>query len=415
MVNKNSSGNPVSIIGTWLDITERIRTEQMLKEAKIKAEQSDKLKSAFLANMSHEIRTPMNAVLGFASLLKRTDLEEGTRQEYIEHILHSGENLIKLINDIVDISKIESNQLEIEKCPVRLNELLEQIFNRYEELLIIRNKMDIALEMETAIPDPDFTIISDPFRLQQVLSNLLNNAIKFTTKGEVKFGYSIAKSELMFFVQDQGIGIPHEKYEEIFERFSKLDDPERINKSGAGLGLSISKSLVNMLGGNIWIDKSISTGSRFCFTLPLEMGKKESKPLRAGFGSDVSQKISLEGKTILIAEDEILNYKLFESMLNKSGAKLLWAKNGLEAIKMTIDNRIDLIFMDIKMPEMDGYEATKQIKKLEPNIPIIAQTAFAFANERNFILKSGCDMYITKPIDQTELWRTLKIFISTKK
>ena len=334
MVYKDSTGKPASLIGTWLDITDRIRMEQILKEAKIKAEESDKLKSAFLANMSHEIRTPMNAVLGFANLLKREDIDENTRNEYLEHILQSGENLIKLINDIVDISKIESNQLEIEKCPVRLNELMEQIFSRYEELLLLKNKLDIKLQFESAMPDPDFAIITDPYRLQQIFSNLLNNAIKFTSNGIIQFGYCIVNSELLFFVHDQGIGVPEEKKEEIFKRFSKLEDPEKMNKSGTGLGLSISKSLVNLLGGKIWIDKEIEQGSRFCFTLPLEISKPAKSNNLLKDTKEIDFDFNLKGKTILIAEDEILNFKLLESILKKTGAKILWAKNGIEAIQI---------------------------------------------------------------------------------
>ncbi len=411
MAFKDTSGNLTNIIGTWHDITERIRIEQMLKEAKIKAEESDKLKSAFLANMSHEIRTPMNAVLGFANLLKREDIDEKTRIEYIDHILQSGEGLIKLINDIVDISKIESNQLKIDKVPVRINEILDQIYNRYEELLLLKNHTGLVLKYETALPDPDFTIITDPYRLQQILSNLINNAIKFTPAGDIKFGYSIVNSELEFYVQDEGIGIPEEKKEEIFKRFGKLEDPERMNKSGTGLGLSISKSLLDLLGGRIWLDSKSEKGARFCFTLPLEMGKKQMDR-RQEKNTGNSPEIDLCEKTILIAEDEMLNYKLLETLLKKTGAKVLWAKNGLDAVQMAIENKVDLVFMDIKMPDMNGYEATKHIKRIDPEIPIIAQTAFAFANERSYILQSGCDMYMTKPIDQRELYKALKLFLT---
>lgn len=411
MAFKDVSGNLSSIIGTWHDITDRIKIEQMLKEAKLKAEESDRLKSAFLANMSHEIRTPMNAVLGFANLLKREDIDEKTRIEYIDHILQSGEGLVKLINDIVDISKIESNQLKIDKVPVRLNEILEQIFNRYEELLLLKNQSNIILSYETALPDPDFTIITDPYRLQQILSNLLNNAIKFAPSGEIKFGYCIANSELQFYVQDQGIGIPEEKKEEIFKRFGKLEDPERMNKSGTGLGLSISRCLLELLGGRIWLDHNYSKGARFCFTLPLELDKRQTAK-KTEKKPDGGQEIKLQEKTILIAEDEVLNYKLLENLLKKTGAKVLWAKNGLDAVQMALENKVDLVFMDIKMPDMNGYEATKHIKRIDPDIPIIAQTAFAFANERSYILQSGCDMYMTKPIDQRELYKALKLFLT---
>ncbi len=412
MVFNDVSGKPLSLMGTWIDISDRIRFEKMLKEAKSRAEESDKLKSAFLANMSHEIRTPMNAVLGFANLLKREHIDEKTRYEYIDHIVQSGEGLIKLINDIVDISKIESNQLKIDKGPVRINEVLEQIYNRYEELLLLKNNPGIKLVYEAAMPDPDFTIITDPYRLQQILSNLLNNAIKFTPQGEIKFGYNIVKSELLFFVQDDGIGIPDDKKEEIFKRFGKLEDPERMNKSGTGLGLSIAKSLLELLGGRIWLDKNEEKGARFCFSLPLEFGKKVHQNKKDNVKYTFSSEIDLHDKIILIAEDELLNFKLLETLLKKTNAKVLWAKNGIDAVQMVTDHKIDLVFMDIKMPDMNGYEATKHIKRIDPGIPIIAQTAFAFSNERNYILQSGCDMYMTKPIDHRELFKALKLFLT---
>lgn len=405
------NGKLERVIGTWMDISDRIKFEHELKEAKAKAEESDNLKSAFLANMSHEIRTPMNAILGFANLLKKTDIDENMRLEYIDHIQQSGEGLLKLINDIVDISKIESNQLQIEKGPVLINNLLEKLFNRYEELLVLKNRDTIRLILEKAFPDPNFTVVADPFRLQQILSNLLNNSLKFTSDGIIKFGYTIANSKLQFFVQDQGIGIPIEKQGVIFKRFGKLNDPDRMNQSGTGLGLSISKSLTEMMGGNIWLDSGEKGKTRFCFTLPLEYAstqKNNDKDCKEG---DCSQSVNLIGKSILIAEDELLNYKLLETLIKKTGAKIYWAKNGIEAVDIAKNEHIDLIFMDIKMPEMNGYEATKAIKEEKSHIPIIAQTAFAFANERKYILQSGCDMYLTKPINHTEIFKVINHYL----
>ncbi|MDF1550954.1 MAG: response regulator, partial [Bacteroidales bacterium] len=411
-VYKDLAGKPERVIGTWLDISERIRFEQILKEAKLKAEESDKLKSAFLANMSHEIRTPMNAILGFANLLKRNQLKTEVKKEYIDHILQSGEGLLKLINDIVDISKIESNQLNIENGPVHLNEMLDQLYNRYEELLLLKNRVDIKLIIEKALPDPNFMVFADAFRLQQVLSNLINNSIKFTYDGTIQFGYKIANSELKFFVEDEGVGVPFEKKDIIFKRFGKLDDPEKMNKSGTGLGLSISKSLVNLMGGKIWLDSGLAGCTRFCFTIPLKISNLDESKIQKNKYPIKNDELNLKNKTILITEDEVLNYKLLETLLQKTGANVMWAKNGIEAVEIVNANQVDLIFMDIKMPQMNGYEATKAIKNIDKNIPIIAQTAFAFSNERKYILQSGCDMYLTKPINHNEIFEVLNKYLT---
>ena len=241
---------------------------------------------------------------------------------------------------------------------------------------------------------------------------MINNAIKFTPEGTIKFGYKIAKSELLFFVEDEGIGMPDDKKDIIFKRFGKLDDPEKMNKSGTGLGLSISKSLVSLMGGKIWLDSGLAGCTRFCFTIPLSVSNIEKPKNHTTKNAAKNDEIDLSNKTILIAEDEILNYKLLETLLRKTGANVLWAKTGLQAIEIVNANQVHLIFMDIKMPEMNGYDATKAIKKIDKSIPIIAQTAFAFSNERKYILQSGCDMYLTKPINHNEIFEVLQKFLT---
>ncbi|MBN1252212.1 MAG: PAS domain S-box protein [Bacteroidales bacterium] len=406
-----------SVIGTWLDITERIKLEQILKSAKAKAEESDKLKSAFLANMSHEIRTPMNAIMGFANLLKMFDLNENTKREYIDHIVSSGDSLLNLIDDIIDISKMESNQITMDITNVNLNKLLNQIYSRYEELILLKHNSEINLVLEKAIENENFIIKTDSHRLQQIISNLINNALKFTKNGEIKFGYLINGENLLFFVKDTGIGIDKKSQAIIFKRFGKLEDPERLNKSGTGLGLSISKHLVEILNGKIWVESEQGKGAKFYFSIPL---KKVNSDLEIVIDETTSvyqnKKPNLKGKIILIAEDEILNFKLLENLVSKTGAKVLWAKNGLQAIEIFSNrNDIDLIFMDIKMPKVDGYQATREIKKINPEIPIIAQTAFAFANEKQAILDSGCNRYIKKPIKHEEIYQVLEKYLCNKK
>lgn len=412
-VYKNKNGDIINIIGTWLDITERIRVEQMLKVAKAKAEESDNLKSAFLANMSHEIRTPMNAILGFANLLKIPDISENEKLEYLDHIIQSGDNLLNLINDIIDISKIEAEQLKVEKIPVNINELLDQLYNRYEELITISYAGEIELFLEKAIPGSGLSIETDPYRLQQVISNLLNNAIKFVKDGKIEFGYRVENDFLKFFVKDNGIGITIDKQDLIFKRFGKLEDPGKINFSGTGLGLSISKSLIALLGGNLWLNTEYKSGAEFLFTIPLKESKLDNPYPNATVAHKSVAELELTNKVILIAEDEILNYKLLETLIKRTGAEVLWAKNGLQAVEIIVQrDDIDLIFMDIKMPKMNGYEATRKIKELKPEMPVIAQTAFAFANEKVSILESGCDYYLKKPIQKDEIYKVLNEYLN---
>ena len=415
MVYKDTNGAVSNIIGTWLDITERIRIEQMLKESKAKAEESDKLKSAFLANMSHEIRTPMNSILGFANLLKTPDLSDEDKLEYLDHIIQSGDNLLNLINDIIDISKIEAEQLKVEKFPVNLNELLDQLYNRYEELITISYPGEIELYFEKAIPGSGLSIETDPYRLQQVISNLLNNSIKFTKEGKIVFGYRVENGDLKFFVRDNGIGIPVDKQDLIFKRFGKLEDPGKINLSGTGLGLSISKSLIELLGGTLWLNTEYKSGAEFFFTIPLIESKLDNPNQHVLSPTKSIPDIDLKGNVILIAEDEVLNYKLLETLIKRTSAKVVWAKDGLQAVEIiTQRNDIDLVFMDIKMPKMNGYEATRKIKELKPQIPVIAQTAFAFANEKASIMKSGCDHYLKKPIQKNEIYKVLNKYLLKK-
>jgi PAS domain S-box-containing protein len=414
-VYKNKQGKVTHIIGSWLDITERVKIEEQLKIAKAMAEESDKLKSAFLANMSHEIRTPMNAILGFANLLKMPDIEENLKLEYLNHIIQSGDNLLNLINDIIDISKIEAGQLNIEKHAVDVNQLLDQLYNRYEELIALNHPGEIVLNLKKAVHNKIVKTETDPYRLQQIISNLLNNAIKFTKEGEIEFGYHIEGSDLKFFVRDSGIGIPKDKQAFIFKRFGKLEDPAKINLSGTGLGLSISKSLAVLLGGDLNLNSEYNAGAEFFFNIPLL--KPKTDKLSKGIQKTAKgvKLPKLNKRVILIAEDDILNYKLLETLVKRTGADVVWAKNGIQAVEF-IETRkdIDLVFMDIKMPKMNGYDATRKIKKLNPGIPVIAQTAFAFANEKTKILKSGCNKYLKKPLQKDEIYKVLIDYLVEK-
>ena len=429
-VRKNKETFPVEVsIGTvWIkkewnavaimrDISKRKIQEQELIAAKEKAEESDKLKSTFLANMSHEIRTPMNSIIGFAELLTDNKLFEQKKELYLNYIISSGKTLLNLINDILDISKIEAGQLKIMKDMININLILSELFVSYYETNQKNNKK-IDIRLSKGFDSEEFFVYTDPYRFKQILNNMLANAYKFTEKGFIEFGFRIKNDKnILFYVRDTGIGIPTEKINHIFEPFGQVEETLSKNLSGAGLGLAISKKLVGMLGGELWVESTPKEGSTFYFTLPYE------KSLLQNTKTDISapSPLKLEGenswskKTILIAEDEEVNYTFLVEALSNSNVNIIWAQDGKQAIEICKNTpNIDLILMDIKMPEVDGYEATRMIKSFRPNIPIIAQTAYAMAGEKEKSLKAQCDDFITKPIRVKTLITIVSKYLDNK-
>ncbi len=393
------------IRGIIIDITERRKYIEALKREKTKAEESDKLKSSFLANMSHEIRTPMNAIIGFSDLLASDDLDNEDRKEYIRHIRNSGELLLNIINDIIDIAKIEAGEVKIIEQDCNINDILNESYVTHKDILTRTKKdRDIQLRFEKG-HENSFFIKSDPFRIKQVLSNLISNAIKFTDHGEIKFGYEFMdNSYLLFYVKDTGIGLPPDKADIIFERFRQVEESSVRNYGGTGLGLAITKNLVELLGGKIWLDSEEKKGSVFYFTLPVHMIRFLN--VEESTVNTIPENYQWEGKTFLIAEDDHSNFKVLSEYLHKTGVKVLRANDGLEAVELYMNNQktVDLILMDIQMPALNGYEATKAIKKVHPQIPVIAQTAYAMSGEKEKSYKAGCDDYISKPIDKKLLF-----------
>ena len=390
----------------------RDEAEKNLLEAKMKAEESDKLKSAFLANMSHEIRTPMNAILGFTELLTMPDssISPEEKQNYIKLIHNSGNNLLQLIDDIIDISKIEAGQLKIIPKECDVNQTLMDIYESYCEIKKQKGKENIDLSVNLTKKEQSIITLTDPLRLTQIISNLIDNALKFTEEGFISFGYEFQESDtLLFYVKDSGIGLDQKKKELIFERFRKIEDDKTKLYRGAGLGLAICKSLVELLGGKIWVESYPGSGSSFFFTIPYQKikdtrNKKESPPKTTNY--------QWKDKKILIAEDEPNNYLYIEEVLKRTKAKLIRAKNGKEAVRLFKKHQnIDLIIMDIKMPEMDGFEATKQIKALNKNIPIIAQSAYAMPVEIDKGYLLGINDYITKPVNPKKLLSVLNKYL----
>lgn len=382
------------IIGISWDITEIKETEKELIAAKIKAEQSDKLKSAFLANMSHEIRTPLNAIVGFAKLLNDSESDE-ERQQYSEIIDNNAGLLLQLINDILDLSKIEAGTLEFINRPTKLDELCKCIYETQYD----KTQRGVSLIFEDN--HEDIELVIDPNRLSQVITNLITNAIKFTYEGDIRFGFHTKGDAIEFYVKDTGIGIPYDRAEQIFSRFVKLNSFAQ----GTGLGLSICKMIVEKVGGNIWVESEEQQGSIFHFTIPYQKPKPKEKPEEKEKNNhNKPLKVMTDKKSILIAEDIDSNYLLLKAVLGKK-YDLQRACNGKEAVELfqSTDSGFDLILMDIKMPEMDGLEATGIIKQLSPEIPIVALTAFAFDSDREKALEAGCDDCLTKPISIKEL------------
>ncbi len=384
-----------------VELKHLLREMTLLKE---KAEDADKMKSAFLANMSHEIRSPMNAILGFSELLEDPELDEETKQQYLQYINLSGKSLLNLINDIIFVAKIEAGILEIQPLAFQLNTLLQEIYSIYLVDKQTQTKDNLKLEMHLGIQDEDPEIITDPERLKQIFINLLSNAFKFTTQGYIRFGYDVSPENwLTFFVEDTGIGIPQNKQDLIFERFGQAENSLLSKSKGTGLGLTISKNLTELMGGKMWINSAAGKGSTFYFTIPfVKADKNISSPVKEKAAKTYDSNFS--NKTILIVEDEDLNTIFLKQVLVPLHANLEWAVNGADAVeKFRKNNKIDLILMDIKMKVMDGMEAAKQIKAINPNIPIIAQTAFAMADEEQYCRTHGFDDYIKKPISITEL------------
>jgi len=383
---------------------------EKLMRAKVKAEESDVLKTAFLSNMSHEIRTPMNAILGFSNLLSHKEISAAEKEEFVNLIRINGKNLLTLVEDIIDISKIDSGQLQIKNSPVCLHVVLNEVYESFWDDIRRRGQLNIKLYLNEGISDKNTFILADSVRLKQVLINLVGNAIKFTERGFVEFGYELKNEELLqFYVKDTGIGLPEGKENKIFERFSKFTDGKRRLYGGTGIGLSIAKDLISLMGGKIWVESEDKVGSTFFFTIPYH---KVSNISAGSLLTEAPKEYNWEGKTFLVAEDEEDNFRYLEVALSISNASLIWARNGAEAVDIfnRIEN-IDLVLMDIKMPEMDGYTATREIKRKNSNVPVIAQTAYAMSEEREKSREAGCDDYIAKPISYDDLLKVIHKFV----
>lgn len=385
------------------DISEQKKILSELVSSKLKAEESDHLKTAFLANMSHEIRTPMNGILGFMDLLQQPGLTSDQLDEYIKIVRTSSHRLLSTINDIIDISKIESGQSTINESTVDVNQVLQGLYNFF---LPETEAKGLDLSISSLLDEDKKYISIDNTKFQSVLINLIKNAIKFTKKGAVSFGVLVHDDTLAFKISDTGIGIPESQKDRIYERFVQADTSIARDYEGSGLGLSIAKAYIEMMGGNIGLESKIGSGSTFSFTIP---NKKVVIHKKVTNDPPVDQEKILNDLNILIAEDDEISFIYLSRMLSKYNIKLLRAYNGEEAIQICMEQPdISLVLMDIKMPIMDGLEATKKILKIRKNLPIVALTAFALSNDREEAIASGCIDYLSKPAKKETLLNTIR-------
>ncbi len=380
-----------------------------LKYAKEKAEESDKLKTAFLHNISHEIRTPMNAIIGFSGFLNDPDLDVEKRGHFIEILNQSCFQLLGIIEDIVRIASIESGQEKVRDNQVNLNFITKIIFNQNAAKAKAKG---LDFYFENALQDVEAEIITDRTKLEQILTNLVGNALKFTSMGLVKFGYELVDDHIRFFVEDTGIGIPLNMHQEIFKRFRQVETDDTRNFGGSGLGLTLSKGYVELLGGQLWVKSEPGAGSVFYFTIPfrrLAMSKSKND------FSSLKPVLSSNLKTILVVEDEDLNYLYIQEIFSQqeNHIKVIRASNGEEAINICREiNDIDLVLMDLKMPVMDGFEASRKIKEFRPQLILIAQTAYWSDQDKSKALESGCSDFISKPIDKNALINILNNYLT---
>ncbi|MEE4197326.1 MAG: tetratricopeptide repeat protein [Bacteroidales bacterium] len=388
------------------EVEEHKQTMKHLNLAKEKAEEADQLKSNFLANMSHEIRTPMNAIRGFSQMLAFDNLSKNKRFEYIKKIEAGCDTLTDLMDDIVDFAKIESGEIVIERKKFNPHPMLEFLHDHYTSQLIRIDKEKIHFIYANENTENDLMIYSDPVRLKQILSVLLDNAVKFTEKGRIEFGFTHPSEEdIQFYVKDTGIGLDDQYQDVIFERFRQVDEGATKKYDGAGIGLSIAKKLTQLLNGKIWVESTLGMGATFYVKIPHKGQETVTEPVQP-------DTFHWSNKRILVAEDKKINFDIIRETLSITQADLIWAKNGKEAIEIVRSDHVDLILMDIQMPVMDGYETTREIKKINADIPIIAQTAYALPQDNFKCMDAGCDDYIAKPISIDQFLNKINRFLS---
>ncbi|MEI6678529.1 MAG: ATP-binding protein [Mariniphaga sp.] len=421
----DKNGKVEHVVIQHRDITELKNAANELLVAKEHAEESDRLKSAFLANMSHEIRTPMNGILGFAGLLKEPKLTGDEQTEYIEIIEKSGIRMLKIINDIIAISKVESGQMKILVSEINVNEQIDFIYTFFKPEA---EQKGLRLYVKKPYASQETFIKTDQEKVYAILTNLVKNAIKYSDSGNIELGYTISERQhntalspqnqhpqtLQFFVKDTGIGIPKDRQNSVFDRFVQVDIGDKRAFQGAGLGLSISKAYAEMLGGKIWVESEEGIGSTFYFTVPCDYEEPEAE-VRKPIVLDEGAAPRIKDLSILIAEDDEPSEMLISLAVKPFSREVFKVKNGVSAVELCrMHPDIDLVLMDIQMPEMNGYEATRQIRKFNTNVVIIAETAYALADDRELAIAAGCNDYIAKPFGKILLSALISKYFKAK-
>ncbi|MBA4321606.1 MAG: hypothetical protein C0408_02190 [Odoribacter sp.] len=409
VVVKDDNGEIIGAVTISRDITSMTNVHDELIQAKIAAEASNKLKASFLANISHEIRTPLNSVIGFSNLLLANDLTREVKEEYIEHINHNSEKLLQIIGDIIDLSRLESSQMEITYEEASVSEVINEVIEETRQL-IKRNEKPIILTVKNQFEDNGDLIFTDRIWLKRVLNHLLDNAVKFTLEGSVELSYGRENDNILFKITDTGIGIKKENLGSIFDEFSQEINGHHRPFEGLGVGLTLAKEVLERMGGKIFVKSEKGLGSEFSFTIPYRPAG--SSKIKISVPDHTSGPADWSSKKCLLVDDnkDVLLY--LNRILLDTGIHIIIARSGPEAIEIIKkDSAIDIVLLDMQMPEMNGIEATKEIRKIRKDLPVIAQTAFIFENDKDIILEAGCDACLIKPIRKEHLLTILSGFI----
>ncbi|MGM0567197.1 MAG: PAS domain S-box protein [Bacteroidota bacterium] len=409
---RNDKGEITHFVAVKEDITEKKKVFEELKAAKEKAEESDRLKSAFLTNISHEVRTPMNGILGFINLIDEPGLEDEERSEYIDIVNRSGQRLLDTINDIVELSRIDAGEYTFNPEKFDLTELMEYHLSVFEPEAQEKN---LTLSLDQQVSYPESLIYSDRLKLESILSNLLKNAVKFTKQGKISFGNYLKDNDLVFYVEDTGKGIDPDKHDSIFERFVQADLNLTRAHEGSGLGLSIVKAFAELLDGKVWLHSETGKGSTFYVSVPYKQADEKStaEANQSHSGSAAETEKLTKEVNILVAEDDPSSFMLLEALFSKEPVNLIHTETGEETVKQAeVNSNINLILMDIKLPGIDGLEATRQIRAFNASVPIIGQSAYAMKGDRDKAISAGCNDYITKPFRRKELMAMIQKYTS---
>jgi PAS domain S-box-containing protein len=411
---KNEIGEIIGALTISRDITALKKVHEDLLKANIEAEASNRLKSSFLANISHEIRTPLNSVVGFANLLLANDITNDAKEEYIEHINHNSEKLLQIIGDIIDLSRLESSQIEITYEEASVNSIINEIVEEARKI-VKRNEKSIIINVMNLLEDNSDLIFTDRIWLKRVLNHLMDNAVKFTLEGSIRLSYAKEEENLIFRVKDTGIGINKENLDHIFEEFRQEIDGHHRPFEGLGVGLTLAKEVIERMGGKIFVQSEKGVGSEFSFSIPYRPAGGSARIRSQIINNEPkSSAVNWNNRKCLLVDDnkDILLY--LNRVLLDTGIKILTARSGIEAIeKIKSTPDIDVVLLDMQMPEMNGIEATKEIRKIRKDIPIIAQTAFIFEDDKDIILEAGCDACLIKPIRKDHLLTVMSSFLKS--